>query len=53
MNVNDALSTVRNVIKVMGLAIACVAAAKLFGVQIPMRASIIELAAVAIACAHA
>lgn len=53
MNVNEALGTVRTIIKAIGLALACVAAAKLFGVQIPIRASIIEFAAVAIACAHA
>jgi hypothetical protein len=53
MNVDQVLSTVRQIIKAIGLVIACVAVAKLLGVQIPIRAGIIELAAVAIACAHA
>jgi uncharacterized membrane protein len=53
MTANDALGTVRTVLKIIGLCIAVVAVAKLFGVQIPIRASIIELAAVALACAHA
>jgi len=53
MNANDALGTIRTVLKLIGLAIACIAMLKLFGIQIPMRGSIIELAAVAIALAHA
>jgi hypothetical protein len=53
MNLDQALAGVRQIIKIIGLVIACVAVAKLLGVQIPIRAGIIELAAVAIACAHA
>ena len=53
MNLNSSLAPVRDILKAIALVIACVALAKLFGVQMPIRASVIELAAVAIACAHA
>lgn len=53
MDINGALGSVRSIIKAIGLVLACVAVAKLFGVQIPIRAGILEIAAVAIACAHA
>lgn len=50
---NDALSTVRQVLKIVGMVLVVVALLKLFGVQIPIRANLIELAAIAIACLHA
>jgi len=53
MSLDQSLGHIRMVIKVVGLAIACVAVAKLLGVQVPIKAGMIELAAVAIACAHA
>lgn len=49
---DQALSTIRQVLKIVGLVVACLALAKLAGVGMPIRASIIELAAVD-ALAHA
>lgn len=50
MTANDALSTARQIIGYVGLALAMVALAKFFGFAIPMRGSVSDTALVAIAC---
>ncbi len=50
MTANDALSTARQIIGYIGMALAAVALAKFAGLNVPMRGSIGDCALVAIAC---
>lgn len=51
MTANDALSTLRQIIGYIGLALAAVALLKFFGVgNIPLRGGVSDTALVAIAC---
>lgn len=50
MTANDALSTARQIMGYIGLALACVALAKFAGLNVPLRASTNDCALVAIAC---
>lgn len=50
MDANKIISTARQVLGYVGLALACIALAKFFGFQIPIRGSVEQTALVAIAC---
>lgn len=50
MTANDVLSTARQIIGYVGLALACVALAKFAGLNVPIRAPTSDCALVAIAC---
>lgn len=50
MTANDALSTARQIIGYVGLALAITAAAKFFGFNVPLRGGVSDTALVAIAC---
>lgn len=50
MTANDALSTARQIIGYVGLALAMVALAKFAGFNVPMRGAVSDTALVAIAC---
>ena len=50
MSTDQVLSTARQIIGYVGLALVVVAAAKFFGFAIPMRGSVSDTALVAIAC---
>ena len=50
MTATDILSTARQIIGYIGLALAVVALLKFFGLSIPMRGSVSDTALVAIAC---
>lgn len=50
MNASQARSTIAQALNWIGLALACVALAKFFGVVIPIRGDVSQTALVAIAC---
>lgn len=50
MTANDLLSTARQIIGYIGMALAAVALAKFAGLNVPMRGSVGDCALVAIAC---
>ncbi len=50
MDINKAISTLRQALGFIGLALACVALAKFFGVQIPIRGTVEQTALIAMAC---
>lgn len=50
MNVNDVLSPIRQILGIVAIVAAVVAALKFFGIGVPVRGGVVEAAAVAIAC---
>lgn len=50
MTANDAISQLRTIVGWIGLALALVALAKFFGVNVPVRGSTTDTALVAVAC---